>query len=241
MTPDSATPLPVACPVIYTDTETTGLTPPHLPGGRRIWEVAVIRREIDRTERHLQFFIRLADLDLLEQIPPELAAQTALPLADRLQMLPTMVLDALGVGDFFHRHPEVNPTAPGAVVSRAQAADLLMDGWLTATPGCDAPPVLVGAVPSFDTEGYADLLHVTGKAGGRLPWNHRLLDGVTYAAGRLGLLPGWHPEEVSRRLGIAPAAYARHTAMGDATWVKDLLDVAVLDAARSPSPATRGA
>ena len=227
---------PVPCTEIYTDTETTSLARPYRPGGRRIWELAVIRREADRTERRLHKFIRLADLDLIGQLPPELRAEHSLSWAERLLALPEPTLEALDVGDFFRRHPEIAPGAPGSVISEVQAAATLLEGWLTAAPGVDKP-WLFGIVPSFEDLGYEDLLYRTGFQTVGTPWHYAPQDAATYAAGRLGLLPPWESDEVSRMLGLDPEEYDRHTAMGDAEWTKDLMDMAVLNAANSPSTA----
>lgn len=227
---------PVPCTQIWTDTETTSLARPYRPGGRRIWEIAVIRRETDRTERRLHLFIRLADLGLFEQLPAELRAEHSLSWAERLQLLPGPVLESLNIGGFFHRHPEIDPGAPGGlVVSEAQAADMLLDGWLTPAPGADKP-WMFGIVPSFEDLGYEDLLHRTGYGRVDMPWYYGLQDVATYGAGRLGLVPPWESDDVSRMLGLHPERYDRHSAMGDAEWARDLMDVAVLNAAARAEP-----
>jgi hypothetical protein len=38
------------------------------------------------------------------------------------------------------------------------------------------------------------------------------------------LAPPWNSNDLSRGLGIDPDAYERHTALGDARWVRDQYD-----------------
>jgi DNA polymerase III epsilon subunit-like protein len=88
---------------------------------------------------------------------------------------------------------------------------------------------IVGAVPSFDTERLAKLLRAY-----RLEpkWHYHLLDVenlvVGYLAGRGELMaPPWKSDELSRTIGVEPGDFARHTAMGDAQWVRAQYDVVV--------------
>jgi hypothetical protein len=92
---------------------------------------------------------------------------------------------------------------------------------------------LVGAVPNFD----ADVLDRRMREHGILPsWHYHLVDVETLAVGWLArrsdrgrvndipTLP-WDSEAVSRALNVEPPAdNERHTAMGDAKWVRAMYD-----------------
>jgi DNA polymerase III epsilon subunit-like protein len=86
---------------------------------------------------------------------------------------------------------------------------------------------IVGAVPNFDTERLAKLLR-THKLEPK--WHYHLLDVenlvVGYLAGRGELkAPPWRSDDLSRAIGVDPAQFERHTAMGDAKWVRAQYDV----------------
>ena len=81
------------------------------------------------------------------------------------------------------------------------------------TAGCH----LAGAVVSFDEERLRRLLH---SAGVLHRWNYHLVDVEGLAAGALGVDPPWDSEELSRRIGVDPGKFDRHTALGDARWAK---------------------
>ncbi|MEU8227262.1 hypothetical protein [Kribbella sp. NPDC048915] len=51
-------------PTLFVDLETTSVREPWLPGGRRIWQLAVIRREDDGRETPYNRFVRIDELDL---------------------------------------------------------------------------------------------------------------------------------------------------------------------------------
>lgn len=88
---------------------------------------------------------------------------------------------------------------------------------------------VVGAVPNFDTERLALLLAAHGI---RAPWHYHLIDVECLVIGRLaargfptGLLtPPWESDHLSLAVGIDPADYDRHSAIGDARWARDLYD-----------------
>lgn len=80
---------------------------------------------------------------------------------------------------------------------------------------------LVGAVISFDEERLRKLL----RANGACPeWHYHLVDCEALAAGRLGMAPPWDSEELSRKVGVEPDRFDRHTALGDARWAKAIYE-----------------
>lgn len=197
-------------PVCFIDTETTGVHP-----GRRIWEIAIIRRDPATPDDHE--WHTFVDVDLRDANPY-----------------------GLNVGRFYERHPlgqylakpntgqdcpdphdwngEINYLVPSAA-----AADVAR-----LTHGAH----LVGAVPNFDTESLAELL----RAHGLTPaWHYHLIDVETLAVGWLrgsgptaaeaaAGLP-WSSDELSRLCGVEPPSDdERHTALGDARWARRIYD-----------------
>lgn len=233
--------------ILAVDTETTSLTRPYLRRGRRIWDLAIIRREPDGIQNELQVFVRLADLGLLEMVPTRIALDTAVPIADRLKPhLPGDVLAALEVGDFWGRHPEIidpdNPRPP--VASEKQLAELLMSGWLA--PGADLEkPIFLADVPPFDDLGLYDLLYRHRWINTVEPWHYHHADIGSILGGALRRPPQWDSAELSRAIGVDPDKYPRHTALGDAQWVLDRYDAVYGDeepgAAPGAAPGTQTA
>ncbi|MFD3594386.1 hypothetical protein ACFWU5_16805 [Nocardia sp. NPDC058640] len=216
-------------PIVFLDTETDGLHP-----GRKVWEVAMIRRD-DAGERAIQFFV---DIDL----------DTADPFG-------------LKVGRFYDRHPVGQwLSRPGDLspytLDRPLPGD---DGLNMVLPYLAAELVarwthgahIVGAVPNFDTEVLGNLLRENGLTPN---WHYHLIDvenlAVGYlaglrASGRLdtpdgeesledkalrldrlaAIAPPWKSDNLSRLLDVEPPSEAeRHTAMGDACWAMRLYD-----------------
>lgn len=216
------------CPLLFADTETTSLTRPHLRGGRRIWDAAIIRRDPGGTENYFQGYVSIADIGLTAYMPPDLMYDTTTSLRDRLyKHVPDDIRDALDVGHFWDRHPEMTNgfgVHPNVYSERDLAAQLV--SWTSAVPGGQRP-YLIGSVPSFDEESFADLLRRCGfLTGDNTPWHYRPVDVVTAVATRLGAPLPWNPQDLSRRLGVDPGKYAQHTALGDARWARDMFDAA---------------
>lgn len=211
-------------PICFVDTETDGVHP-----DRKVWEVAIIRRE-DGEDKSTQFFV---DMDL----------STADPFG-------------LKVGRFYDRHPlgrhisgsksgitswsniglALDPPPPSqydqtslGCVSDADAA-LIVARW---THGAH----LIGAVPSFDAEVLARLLRDNGLTPS---WHYHLIDVEAMALGYLHLLRTlnlgengkdadlplpWRADDLALACGIEPVSEdQRHTAMGDADFVRRWYD-----------------
>ena len=186
----------MTAPIVFVDTETTSLRRPYRPAGRRIWEIGMIRREPDGTEREKGLLVY--DVDLRDADPASLA-----------------------VGRFHERHvrgndhPLANPAAPDApqVAEEAKAA-ATVQRWTTGAH-------LVGAVPAFEDLGLEDLLYRHGLCPG---WHYHLCCVENLAAGKLGLQPPWDSDELSRKLGVEVSDEDKHTALGDARWAKAVYD-----------------
>lgn len=122
---------------------------------------------------------------------------------------------SLKIGRFYERHPE--PYFMYGSFTSEEA------GYLREVAKDFQGATLVGAVPSFDEETLARMMHK------RLflqpTWRYHLIDIETLIAGRMGMLPPWNYEEVIQRTGLPPIKDEdRHTAMGDARTVRDLWD-----------------
>jgi hypothetical protein len=221
-------------PLLFLDTETTGLRRPYLHHGRRIWEIGGVRVEPDGTEYPLHLFIRIEELLLTELLPPDIffsmppsSPGTPTPGIEGTwyDHLPEMVREGLKIGGFHERHPQRGGSLDtGArLCDERSAAATLMDGlWLRERP------IIVGAVPNFDELGLFDLLHRTGYIGSDdMPWNYHLVCAETLAAGALGWAPPWDTEELTKALGVDITRFRRHCAVDDALWARALYRAAL--------------
>lgn len=203
-------------PLCFIDCETDGVHPHRQP-----WEVAIIRREPDRGDAGVRFFI---ELDL----------ETADPFG-------------LRVGGFYQRHPvgrwlshpvtddewpawPLSAADPDTDPDGAYFAEVDAARWVARlTHGAH----LVGAVPSFDAECLGRLL----RSCRLIPaWHYHLIDVEALAAGWLSrhypdqsaaevLRLPWRSDDLSRACGVEPPGEAdRHTAMADADWALRLFD-----------------
>jgi hypothetical protein len=180
-------------PIVFLDTETTGV---HQ--GRRVWEVAMIRRD-ETGEREIQFFIA-ANLSNADPF-------------------------GLKIGGYYDRHPNGQQLSGTSVTSRSvkyeDEAARIVAAW---THGAH----IVGAVPNFDTETLAPLLREYGLAPAwhyHLIDIEALM--VGYLAGQGVTLPGlpWRSDDLSTAIGVKPATdEERHTAMGDTRWTMRVYD-----------------
>jgi hypothetical protein len=194
----------------FADTETTSLGPL-----RRIWNIGLIRRSPTGVEISEEIIINKVDLST----------------ADR---------KSLEVGHFWHRHPD-HGGIPGegckVVADEAEAARWLMARLRPQLVGDAAVPVhIVGAVPSFDVESFTALLVRNQQC---WPGHYHLIDSEVLAVGALAargvrMDPPYTSDELCALLGIDGTRYAKHTALGDTQWTKDLYDAAMRSADRDP-------
>lgn len=186
----------MTAPLCFIDTETTGVHP-----DRKVWEVAMIRREEGRPDLGVSFFV---DVDLANADP-----------------------FGLKVGRFYDRHPAGRWIAGlGGPIDmpiggeRGKHLDRYNAALTVAkfTHGAH----LVGAVPNFDAETLAPLLR-----GETLTpsWHYHLIDvealavGYLMAKGNVDAGPPWKSEALSYGCGVTPPSdEERHTALGDARW-----------------------
>lgn len=76
---------------------------------------------------------------------------------------------------------------------------------------------IVGAVPSFDAAFLTKWLH---KFSLTPAWHYHLVDIEVIVAGDQRVEPPWSSDELSISVGVDPEVFDRHTALGDARWVK---------------------
>jgi DNA polymerase III epsilon subunit-like protein len=183
--------------LVFLDTETTGLD----PDGHEIWEVALILRH---------------DLDQPREKDEEILLRWMLDLS-------TADPTALRLNGFYDRITDFDD---GAVPTNdCDASEIIA----TQTAGAH----LVGAVPDFDSTRLDAMLRTHGWAPA---WHYHLIDVEALAIGFLygrfpdgrldnfDLLP-WRSETISQLLDVQPPkGAARHSAMGDARWARDLYD-----------------
>lgn len=189
-------------PIVVLDTETCGLDPDS-----HIWEVAAIRRDTDGSLTEYHAFVK-HDLAQAADLPEEFRK------------------------DHDDRYMDVLATTPAGIVDDLR---ILFD----APTDYRQRAHVVGAVPNFDTERIARLMRYHGV---EVPWHHHLMDAETLAIGYLrGTLhadqqaglnprrkpfpgPPWDSDDLSLALGIDPAQFERHTALGDCRWALAIYD-----------------
>lgn len=191
--------------VCFVDCETTGLDADR----HEVYEIGLIVRQPSGGPDHEYRWWLRVDLDRAD---------------------PT----ALRIGRYFERHPdqwslrltrqwwpdsdtgvlvETGSSLSPQPVSIEDAAESLM----RLTAGAH----LVGAVPSFDDGFLSKLLRANNCCPG---WHYHLVDVEALIAGKLGIPPPWDSNELSRKVGVDPDQFDRHTALGDARWAKAIYD-----------------
>lgn len=200
-------------PIVFVDTETTGLGP-----RARAWEIAIIRREIDGTETQ---FVGQISYDL-ETLPKGTTPE------------------ALHVGGWLTRGaPRTKyighrgePTDFRWADERAAALDIKRYFQ-------DAP-ILVGVGVQFDAEILAGLF---GRTGISASWHYGLVDLKAAAWGTLNSCLGGglitpeileaarlplRSEQLAAACGVAPPSdEERHTALGDVRWAVRWFDALI--------------
>ena len=191
----------MTAPLCFLDTETTGLGP-----DRHIWEIAAILRNPDGTETEYHAFVQ-HDQDRAASLPESFRT------------------------DHDARYVEGRALTPAGVVD-----DLTI--LLRTDGGYHDRPHIVGAVPSFDTQ-ILEMLF--GYHGHKIPWHHHIQDAETLSLGYVAALAREYPgsrfadymkagappvdsDKLSALIGVEPAQFERHTAMGDVRWSRAMWD-----------------
>lgn len=112
------------------------------------------------------------------------------------------------------QHDYLKRYDPAKSVSWKDAAEALVNLM-------NGRPFMVGAVPSFDAERIAR--QWLEPLGIERPWHYHLMDIENVVLGWLTARMGvphapWKSDELSAAIGVNPADYPRHTAMGDVRW-----------------------
>lgn len=193
--------------IVFTDTEATNLD----PDTREITEAAFIIRDPGQLDREVEIVIEDADFTFAN-------------------------VRSLEIGGAYQRHPRFGApkrTGDGAplYLSQAEAAVVIERETRHAQ--------IIGQVVNFDAFNYETLLKRHG-----LPWSgyydminpDQLIVGYLRGQRSAGRdvpdpgLPPWDSDELSRMVGVEPPGEGvRHTALGDARWVRDLWDVVMSD------------
>jgi hypothetical protein len=165
---------------------------------RRAWEIGLIIRNQHGDAEH-RWFVAAEDLDLGN--------------AD---------LMSLKIGGFYDRHPDYAGRLDTEPAPRSERDVLRRVDFLTRGAH------LVGALPSFDAEVLGNRM----RAHGICPsWHYHLIDieplAIGYLCGQAKPVPDlpWNSDYLSRLIGEEPPQDdERHTALGDARWVKRIWD-----------------
>jgi hypothetical protein len=180
---------------VWIDTETLGLDV-----GAPVWEFGAVRREVTVIN---DGFNGHKDVDTRVQILIQHDPAKWLDDADYPQSFKD---------DYAARYD------PALAVPEREAAEIIA----VYTAGA----VVHASNPAFDMERLAILL---ARNGIERTWHYHPIDVPTLAQGWLaakGRLPDppWKSDSLSLAVGVDPAKYARHTALGDVEWTVDLYD-----------------
>lgn len=182
-------------PLIFLDTETTGLQPDiHTP-----WEIGWVTAVHDPVDDLLLIVDRY-------QATVPLSYQEGMRADDK----------ALEIGGH-SRRGHVNLREREGVVYDLKSALQKVSAFAYT----EDVPHFVGAVPGFD---HAMLcMNWLGWPGfGKGLWHYHLIDVENLAAGVLRLPPPWSADDLTERMGLTPRGDEKHTAYGDAVWAMDM-------------------
>jgi DNA polymerase III epsilon subunit-like protein len=178
--------------LVFIDTETTGL---HAE--RRAWEIGLIVRDPGKPDVENILYVQTTDLDL------EHAQE-----------------DALQIGGFYNRHPDLKPPSLRVATWSEHDALLVVEDI---THGAH----LVGAMTHFDAQTLANRMAPNGLTPS---WHYHLIDIESmllgYQAGNnYEVSVPWKSHTLSDLMGVPPTPKEDlHTAIGDARWVRDVWD-----------------
>lgn len=199
----------------FIDVETTGLDPLV----HEVWEVGLVLRDANNV-----------DSEHLWQLPVDLAKADA---------------RALTVGRFYERRWQQG-TPNHSPINSAQLIQSSLTRWAQHFARMTHDVHLVGANPAFDSAFLQRLL----RAGGACPgWSYHLIDiealalgwcmgagGDAHAVNRphpdWAPQPPWKSNELSIAVGVDPGEFNRHSALGDAQWVRAIYDKIMVSTAK---------
>lgn len=134
---------------------------------------------------------------------------------------------ALSIGGYHDRHPRGNNADTGQQVETVEKPSYVAQVVAQMTHGRH----LVGAIPSFDEERLRKLMSVCGIVPS---WHYHIIDVEALAVGWMhGAMtdamaahydPPWDSRKLSKAIGVDPAQFAEHSALGDAQWAKAIYE-----------------
>lgn len=194
--------------LIFLNTETTGLDSDR----HEVWEVAYIVRDAERD-----------DVEHCAQLPVSF-----LDCADPMALRISGFWERRLVADYFS-----GDAGPVVRFTNDRNASVAVGAWAMAFCRLLAGATIVGAVPDFDVRFLSAFLRRHG-----LPWtaHYHLCDVENLAVGFLAaqsvtrgafypeVRPPWDSDKLAGALGVKLGDDARHTALGDARWARDMYD-----------------
>ena len=198
-------------PLVFLDTETTGLRPDeHTP-----WEVAWVTalHHPAQWDDEVQAMTNGRLEVLMERTCfVELRNHEALRASQA----------ALNIGKFHERYRMADAHPADWVIDRLRddCAEVTIRANRDHADQRPWPVHLVGSVPNFD---HAMLTRWTGWPDfNEGIYHYHLICVENLAAGMLMMPPPWDTHAINEALGIVPNEAARHTALGDTRWAMDV-------------------
>lgn len=189
----------MTAPLVFLDTETTGLAPDD-----HIWEFAAIRREPDGREE-VSYALVQHDLTRAARLPDSFrddhdrryAAEAAITPGQLVQLVHYVCRSDAGAP--YGQRPHIVGAVPSFDTARLE---LLMRAH-GITPNwhhhlIDVETLAVGWLRAWHLAGHQDAREFPG--------------------------PPWSSEDLSRAVGVDPDRFERHTACGDVRWVMAIWD-----------------
>ena len=191
----------MTAPLVFMDTETTGLSIAD-----DIWEFAAIRREPDGNETEFHIFIEHSR-SKCERLPTEFRDDHYSRYLDHLAYTRKQACELIA-SVFRNGEPHVVGAVPNFDTERI--VRMVHEHY-----------------PAWKLGWHYHLIDVENLAVGylfaRYEANKRIYRELMPAGPASIALP-WDSDELSKQIGVDPSQFERHTAMGDARWARAIYD-----------------